>query len=105
VAVERDARDVRDAELDGRVAGDVAPALQALAHLQVVDVVVRDARALQRLARRLLGQVEAETSSSVPLRAVPIAVRVAETMTASPMVQLPGTAALRPGGEAGAIVA
>ena len=47
-----------EAEVDRGVAGDVAAALEALAHLEVVDVVRRDPGALERLAHRLLGQVE-----------------------------------------------
>ena len=58
VAVERDARDLDEAELDRGVAGDVSATLQRLAHLEVVDVAGRDARALERLADRVLGEVE-----------------------------------------------
>ena len=58
VPVERDARHLDEAELDRGVAGDVAAALEHFAHLRVVDVAARDAGALQRLAHRVLGEVE-----------------------------------------------
>ena len=47
-----------EAEVDRGVAGDVAAALQRLAHHHVVDVAGRDAGALERLAGRVLGELE-----------------------------------------------
>ena len=48
----------QQAELDRRVAGDVAAALEHLAEHDVVDVLGRDARPLERLADRELAQLE-----------------------------------------------
>ena len=58
VAVVREAGDVDHPELDRGVAGDVAAALEHLAEDDVVDVVDRDARALQRLGHGELAEVE-----------------------------------------------
>ena len=59
VAVERDAGDVLEPELDRGVAGDVAAALEHLAHLEVVDVVARRCRSASSASPDgVLGEVE-----------------------------------------------
>ena len=87
VAVVGEAGHVDHAELDRDVAGDVAAALEHLAEHDVVDVVDRDARSASAPPGTAnLPRSNASKSTSEPLRAVPMAVRAAETMTASPMV-------------------
>src|SRR5439155_26621933 len=58
MTVVRQTRDVRQAEVDGGVARHAPAALERLAHDDVVDVLGRDARALERLADRRLGELE-----------------------------------------------
>src|SRR5947207_4269949 len=58
MAVVRPARDVRQPEVDGGVARHAPAALERLAHDDVVDVLGWDARALERLADRRLGELE-----------------------------------------------
>src|SRR6185436_20409005 len=52
VTVVRQPRDLGEAQVDGGVAGDAPAALQRLAQDDVVDVLVGDPGALQRLADR-----------------------------------------------------
>src|SRR5436853_6790570 len=56
--VQRDAGNLDQAQLDRRVAGDVAAALEHLTHLRVVDVASRNAGPLERLTHRVLREIE-----------------------------------------------
>ena len=58
MAVEREPGNLDEAEVDRGVASDVAAALERLSHHHVVDVTGGDTGALERLARRILGELE-----------------------------------------------
>jgi len=83
VAVERETRDLGETELDRGITGDVSPALERFAQREVVDIGVGDAGTLRASATAYLARSNVLTSTKVPLRAVPMAVRAAATMTAS----------------------
>src|SRR6185295_10136468 len=66
-AVQREAGNLDEAEIDCGVARDVAAALQRLAHHHVVDVAGGDAGALERFTGRVLGELERGDVEQRPL--------------------------------------